>query len=162
MRPYNSSRLGPMPSSGMDGECPVPSHWEERLPLWEAGTMGCERVSRGSGLPGNGSGFSPDPNPFQVSPRSIDNCARSWSGGFYFEGNFYSTSPLGFFDGIVVQPSLGLEVSGSPSSGIRAKTAWPLWDLKDGRWGSTRPGRVHDAPPTQPNHWQYPWLVSLS
>lgn len=32
MRPYNT-RLGPMPSSGMDGECPVPSHWQERLHL---------------------------------------------------------------------------------------------------------------------------------
>lgn len=66
------------------------------------------------------------------------------------KGNFCSTSALGFFDGMIVHPSLGLEVGGSPSSGIRAKASCPLWDLKDGRWGSTRPGRVQDAPCPSP------------
>lgn len=38
-----------MPSSGMGEECSVPSHWQEKLSLWDTGTTG-EQVSRVRGL----------------------------------------------------------------------------------------------------------------
>lgn len=82
--------------------------------------MGSEWVHRGSALRGMGLGF-----PWTRIPSKYHEGASSavldpglGSGGAStLKGNFCSTSALGFFDGMVVQPSLGLEVGGSPSSG---------------------------------------------
>lgn len=118
--------------------------------------MGSEWVHRDSALRGMGLGFPWTRIPSRyhegASAAVLDPGLRGegWGRASTLKGNFCSTSALGFFDGMIVQPSLGLEVGGSPSSGIRAKASCPLWDLKDGRWGSTRPGRVQDAPCPSP------------
>lgn len=70
--------------------------------------------SAGAQLSGEGAWVLLGPHPFQVPPRSIGGCACSCREPSTSKGNFYSISPLGFFDGIMVQPSLGLEVGSSP------------------------------------------------
>lgn len=47
----------------MGGECPVPSHWQEKLPLRDAGTTGERTGQQGLSSQGKGPGFSWAPIP---------------------------------------------------------------------------------------------------